>query len=113
VSGQKLSGEATATVRLVPDPDFDCTDVLGKVFDDANRNGQQDSGEAGVPGVRLVTTNGLAATTDGYGRYHITCAVVPHESRGSNFVLKLDDRSLPTGFRASTQTLQIERATRG
>ena len=30
-----LSGEATATVRVVPDPDFACTDVMGKVFDDA------------------------------------------------------------------------------
>src|SRR5690606_2666363 len=42
LTGNALSGEATATVRIVPDPLFDCTDVLGKVFDDANRNGLQD-----------------------------------------------------------------------
>jgi len=60
-----------------------------------------------------VTPRGLAATTDAYGRYHITCAIVPNESRGSNFVLKLDDRSLPSGFRMSTDQLQIKRATRG
>jgi hypothetical protein len=113
VTGEPLSGEASATVRLVPDPDFDCTDVLGKVYDDANRNGRQDAAEPGIGGVRLVTTGGLAATTDSYGRYHITCATVPNESRGSNFVLKLDDRTLPTGFRASMQPLQIARATRG
>jgi len=113
VTGNALSGEATATVRLVPDPDFDCTDVMGKVYDDANRNGVQDTGEAGIGGVRLVTTNGLAATTDSYGRYHITCATVPNEDRGSNFVLKLDDRTLPTGFRAAVQPVQIARATRG
>jgi hypothetical protein len=63
--------------------------------------------------VRLVTARGLAATTDGAGRYHITCAVVPNESRGSNFVLKLDDRTLPSGFRSSTRPVQVLRATRG
>ena len=60
-----------------------------------------------------MTARGLQATTDQYGRYHITCAITPHESRGSNFVLKLDDRSLPSGFRLSTDEVQIKRATRG
>jgi len=113
LTGNALSGEASATVRLVPDPTFDCTDVTGKVFDDVNRNGYQDGDEAGLPGVRLVTARGLAATTDGYGRFHITCAVTPHESRGSNFVLKLDDRTLPSGYRSSGQPVQVKRATRG
>jgi hypothetical protein len=39
--------------------------------------------------------------------------VTPHESRGSNFVLKLDDRTLPSGFRMSTDQVQIRRVTRG
>jgi uncharacterized repeat protein (TIGR01451 family) len=112
-SGAPMSGEATATVRVLPDPTFDCTDVTGKVFNDANRNGRQDDGENGLSGVRLVTPRGLQATTDQYGRYHITCAITPHEGRGSNFVLKLDDRTLPSGFRMSTDQLQIKRATRG
>src|SRR5262249_30328675 len=84
-----------------------------KVFNDVNRNGVQDNGEDGLPGVRVVTARGLQATTDQYGRYHITCAVTPNESRGSNFVLKLDDRTLPSGFRTSTDQVQIKRATRG
>jgi hypothetical protein len=112
-TGGAISGEATATVRVVPDPTFDCTDVIGKVFDDANRNGVQDDGEDGLPGVRVVTARGLRATTDEHGRYHITCAIVPHESRGSNFVLKIDDRTLPSGFRLSSDPVQIKRATRG
>jgi uncharacterized repeat protein (TIGR01451 family) len=112
-TGGAISGEATATVRVSPDPTFDCTDVLGKVFNDANRNGVQDDGEGGLAGVRLVTARGLQATTDAYGRYHITCAITPHESRGSNFVLKLDDRTLPSGFRMSTDATQVKRATRG
>ena len=113
LNGSVMSAEAEATVRLVPDPDFDCTDVTGKVFDDANRDGYQDNGERGIAGVRVVSARGLAATTDSYGRYHITCAITPNESRGSNFVVKLDDRSLPSGFRASTRPVQIQRATRG
>lgn len=113
VTGNAMSGEATATVRVAPDPTFDCTDVTGKVFDDANRNGLQDDGEQGLPGVRVVTARGLTATSDQYGRYHITCAIVPYEGRGSNFVLKLDDRTLPSGFRLSNDQVQIKRATRG
>jgi len=111
--GTAMSEEATATVRIIPDPTFDCTDVTGKVYDDYNLNGFQDDDETGLAGVRLVTTRGLAATTDASGRYHITCAILPNESRGSNFVLKLDDRSLPSGYRVTTRPVQVQRATRG
>lgn len=113
ITGRPLSGEASATVRVIPDATFDCTDAIGKVFDDANRNGEQDEGEKGLSGVRLVTARGLAVTTDAYGRFHITCAVVPREGRGSNFVLKLDDRTLPSGYRLSTNPVNVQRATRG
>src|SRR5215475_4523348 len=113
LTGNALSGEATARVRIIPDLTFDCTDVFGKVFDDVNRNGRQDPGEKGLAGVRVVTARGLEATTDQFGRFHITCAITPNESRGSNFVLKLDDRTLPSGYRLSTDQVQIKRATRG
>nr|WP_305121298.1 hypothetical protein [Microbulbifer elongatus] len=113
LSGQQTSGEASATVRVVPDPTFDCTDVIGKVFDDTNLNGYQDPGEGGVPGARVVTANGLKATADAHGRFHITCAAVPNPDRGSNFVLKLDDRSLPSGYRLTTENPRVQRATRG
>jgi hypothetical protein len=113
LTGEALSAQATATVRLVPDPTFDCTDVTGKVFNDSNRNGLQDGDEMGIQGARLVTPTGLAALTDQYGRFHITCAATPREGRGSNFLLKLDDRTLPSGFRMSTKPFQVKRATRG
>ena len=113
LTGQPLSGEATATVRVIPDQTFDCTDVFGKVFDDVNRNGFQDPGEKGLPGVRVVTAQGLTAKTDQYGRFHITCAIVPNDLRGSNFALKLDDRTLPSGYRMSTDLMQIKHATAG
>jgi len=108
-----FSEVAMATVRVVPDPDFDCTDIIGKVFDDANADSRQDSGEKGLPGVRLVTARGLIATTDQHGRFHIACAAVPDEDRGSNFVLKLDDRTLPSGYRVTGKNPQVQRATRG
>ncbi|WP_176491139.1 MULTISPECIES: isopeptide-forming domain-containing fimbrial protein [Microbulbifer] len=113
LSGQVVSGEAFATVRVIPDPTFDCTDVIGKVYDDKNMNGYQDDGEGGVPGARVVTATGLNATTDAHGRFHITCAVVPNQDRGSNFVLKLDDRSLPSGYRLTSENPRVVRATRG
>ena len=112
-TGGAVSGEATATVRVVPDPDFDCTDFIGKVFDDRNLNGRQDTGEKGLAGVRVVTVRGLIATTDEHGRFHITCAAVPNEDRGSNVILKLDERSLPTGYRLTTENPRVQRATRG
>jgi len=112
-TGGTVSGEATATVRVIPDPGFDCTDVIGKMFDDRNLNGKQDSGEKGLSGVRVVTARGLIATTDEHGRFHITCAAVPDEDRGSNFILKLDERSLPTGYRLTTENPRVQRATRG
>ncbi|MBT8339932.1 MAG: DUF11 domain-containing protein, partial [Desulfatitalea sp.] len=108
-----VSGEATATVRVIPDPDFDCTDIIGKVFDDRNRDGRQDEGEKGLQGVRVVTVQGLIATTDAHGRYHITCAAVPDQDRGSNFILKLDERSLPSGYRLTTENPRVQRVTRG
>jgi uncharacterized repeat protein (TIGR01451 family) len=111
--GVALSGEATATVRIVPEPTFDCTDVTGKVFNDGNLNGVQDEGETGLGGARVVSPTGIAAVSDQHGRFHITCAAVPREGRGSNIVLKLDDRSLPSGFRSSTDAIVVQRATRG
>jgi uncharacterized repeat protein (TIGR01451 family) len=113
VTGGAASGEASASVRVVPDPTIDCTDVIGKVFNDRNLDGFQDADENGLPGVRVVTAHGLIATTDQYGRFHIACAAVPDEDRGSNFIMKLDDRSLPGGYRVITENPRVQRATRG
>ncbi|WP_148665435.1 DUF11 domain-containing protein [Sulfurifustis variabilis] len=107
------SAVATATVRVVPDPTFDCTDIIGKVYEDANLNGYQDDGEKGLPGVRVVSARGLVAKTDAHGRFHITCAAVPNEDRGGNFILKVDDRSLPAGYRLTTENPLVQRVTRG
>ena len=108
-----MTNIATATVRIIPDPTFDCPDVIGKVFDDRNANGYQDDGEPGIPGVRLSTVRGLLITTDAEGRFHVPCPEIPNADRGSNFVLKLDDRTLPTGYRLTTENPRDIRLTAG
>jgi hypothetical protein len=108
-----VSNRATATVRVVPDHTFDCTDVIGKVFDDRNANGYQDEEEPGLPNIRVVTARGLLVTSDSMGRFHVPCATVPDPDRGSNFIMKLDERTLPSGYRLTTENPLAVRATRG
>jgi len=111
--GNSVSNLATAAVRVVPDPVFDCSDVIGKVFDDKNGNGYHDEGEPGIPNVRVTTVRGLLVTSDAEGRYHVTCAMVPNELRGSNFIMKLDERTLPSGYRITTENPRTIHLTRG
>ena len=109
----QLIGTARATVTILAEHVFDCGDIIGKVFDDKNRNGTQDEGEQGLAGVRLVTVKGVLITTDKYGRFHVACADIPDSDIGSNFILKLDTRTLPTGFKMTTDNPRIVRLTGG
>ncbi|MHA6268279.1 DUF7507 domain-containing protein [Aliiroseovarius sp. CAU 1755] len=141
-NGNVLSNVATADIEIRPEHVFDCSDVIGKVFDDKNRNGYQDgpgtlpeaildddlydgskgklaptverpnTTEPGLPDVRLVSPNGTIITTDDYGRFSVPCAALPR-TIGSNFMLKLDKRSLPTGYRVTTENPRVIRLTPG
>ena len=86
----RVSNIGAATVRIVPDPLFDCTDLTGKVFYDEDADGYPDAGERGVAGAKVATARGWVVTADAQGRYHLACADVPDEARGSNFIMKLD-----------------------
>ena len=108
-----LAGSANATVTIIPEHVFDCGDVIGKVFDDRNRDGSQDGDEPGLAGVRLVTVKGVLITTDKHGRFHVACADIPDADIGSNFILKLDTRTLPSGFKMTTANPRIVRLTAG
>ncbi len=138
VTGQPVTGDAIATVRVVAEPVFACSTVIGRVFDDLNQDGYfngepkearaaitdqtyygnkydqpVDPGrEKGLPGVRLVAPNGLAITTDEHGRYSVPCAALP-ANIGSNFMLKLDTRTLPSGYRLTTENPRVVRLTPG
>lgn len=113
VANSRISNLATATVRVVADPTFECSDLIGTVYDDKNRNGYQDKGEPGLPGVRVATPKGWLVTTDNHGRYHIACADVPNEMRGSNFIVKVDERTLPSGYRVVTENPRVVRLSQG
>lgn len=113
ITSTQVSNTATATVRVVPDPTFDCSDIIGKVFDDKNANGYQDQGEPGIANVRIATARGLLVTSDQEGRFHVACAAIPNADRGSNFVMKVDERTLPSGYRLTTENPRDVRVTRG
>ncbi|WP_018096262.1 DUF7507 domain-containing protein [Sinorhizobium meliloti] len=112
-TGDRISGQARAVVEIIVEPVFDCGDIIGKVFDDENRNGYQDKGEPGLPGVRVATVKGWLITTDEYGRFHVACADLPEARIGSNFIMKLDTRTLPTGYRVTTENPRVVRLTAG
>jgi uncharacterized repeat protein (TIGR01451 family) len=76
--------------------------VAGKVFVDCNqnggqdkgqRNGIQDKGELGIPGVRLYMEDGTNMTTDENGQYSI-CGV-----RAISHVMQVDTTTMPVGSR--------------
>ncbi|MCR4265850.1 choice-of-anchor D domain-containing protein [Nitratireductor sp. ZSWI3] len=111
--GEELSPSARAVVEIIVEPVFDCGDIIGKVFDDRNGNGYQDKGEPGLPGVRIATVKGWLITTDKYGRFHVACADLPDQRIGTNFIMKLDTRTLPTGYRLTTENPRVVRLTAG
>ena len=82
--------------------------IIGKIFNDINNNGIQDINEHGIPGVRLATVTGLVLETDGYGRYHIPDNYI--DSRNArNFILKIDETSLPIGSRIQSENPRVIR----
>ncbi|MCK0127651.1 SdrD B-like domain-containing protein [Erythrobacter sp. F6033] len=112
-AGELVSNRGTATVSIIPSTLFDCSELIGQVFVDANGNGYQDEGERGIPSVRLATVKGELITTDEFGRYHIACAAVPDARIGSNYVLKVDTATLPEGWVMTTENPRSIRLTRG
>ena len=66
-----VSNSASATVRVTPDPFYDATRILGKVFEDLNRDGWQDPGERGVPNAMVVLDDGTyTIPKDNFGEYY-------------------------------------------
>lgn len=112
-NGAQLAEAGRATVRVLVEHVFDCGEVVGKVFEDRNRDGIQTEGEPGMPGVRIASVKGLLIKTDEYGRYSVPCAALPDADRGSNFILKLDERTLPAGYSVVSENPRVVRLTRG
>ena len=98
-SGRFSSGEtvttnpAQATVRVGRGVFSTRQIIMGRVFVDANNNGQFDKGEKPVEGVRLYLANGQSVVTDSQGMYNF-----PAVSEGA-LVISLDPITLPPGYR--------------
>jgi uncharacterized repeat protein (TIGR01451 family) len=98
-SGRFSSGEtvttaqAQATVRVGRGVFSTRQIIMGRVFDDANDNGQFDKGEKPVEGVRLYLANGQSVVTDSQGMYNF-----PAVAEGAQ-VISLDPITLPPGYR--------------
>lgn len=113
LSGGALTGIATAAVEVIFEPVFDCSDITGLVFNDRNRNGYPDAGEEGIAGARVATAKGLLVTTGPKGKFHVACADLPDQRIGTNYIMKLDQRSLPSGYRVTTENPRVVRLTAG
>ncbi|WP_228198918.1 MULTISPECIES: SdrD B-like domain-containing protein [Acinetobacter] len=83
------SNEAQAQLKISPGVFSTDGFVVGKVFTDCNRNGVQDVGEAGVPGIRIYMEDGTFAVTDREGKYNF------YGVKAITHVLKLDTTTLP------------------
>lgn len=64
--------------------------------------------EDGIPGVRLLTVEGIVIETDQYGRYHVPDQWVL-DKKGKNFLVKVDTDSLPTGMKVISENPRVKR----
>ena len=65
-----MSAPATASLEIGADPIFDLGTIIGKVFQDLDGDGWQDSGETGIGGAMVALDNGVYSLTDTHGRFH-------------------------------------------
>jgi len=107
LSHHPLSRTAEATVRVLPDPDFDQGLLLGRVFCDLDGDGEQQEGEPGLPGVRLYLDTGALNISDGEGRFHFK------EVDPGTHALKLDSGSLLPGGEVLGDALRVIHISRG
>ncbi|HEX8173793.1 MAG TPA: SdrD B-like domain-containing protein [Pyrinomonadaceae bacterium] len=98
-SGRFASGErltttpAKATVRVGRGVFSTRQIIMGRVFEDANNNGQFDKDERPVAGARIYLANGQSVVTDSQGMYNF-----PAVAEGA-LVISLDPVTLPPGFK--------------
>ncbi len=103
----RISNESSDTVEVRLDPLFDLGTVIGKVFDDANEDGEQQADEPGVSDAMVALDDGTYALTDEYGRYHFPAIRPGHR------LVKLNLQSLTPGTRATTEESRIVSVTPG
>jgi uncharacterized repeat protein (TIGR01451 family) len=86
------TGAARATVRVGGGVFSSQQVIIGRVYEDVNRNGSFDSNDKPTAGVRLYLTSGQSVITDSQGLYNF-----PAIGDGS-LVLALDPVTVPAGY---------------
>ncbi|MDR2100901.1 MAG: Ig-like domain-containing protein [Campylobacteraceae bacterium] len=112
-AGNSISNRAWVEVEITGDPMLDESLIFGTVYIDSNANGMQDKGEIGIPGVRIATAEGYVITTDQFGRYHLLNILGGEWGVGRNFIMKVDESSLPQGSTLTTANPLLRRLTPG
>ncbi len=102
-----ISNTSEAEVTVTLDPLFDLGTLIGKVFEDTNRNGRQDEGEKGVAGAMVVLDNGSYVLTDEHGRYHFPAVTPGHR------LLKINRQALETGAVVTSDEVVVVSVTPG
>ena len=99
-----VSNAATADIEIIEDTLFDLGTIIGKVFYDANEDGWQDAGEAGIAAAMVALDDGTYALTDQFGRYHFP-AVKPGQRLVKINLNSLAGRAVTTNDK--TQILNV------
>lgn len=85
------SNTATVTVRVEGGVFDTKAFALGKIYTDCNNNGIQDTGEVGIPGIRIWLEDGTWVISDGEGKYSF------YGLSPRTHVAKVDATTLPIG----------------
>lgn len=96
--GSVTTNEGRYTVRVTGGVFTTATCVAGKIFVDCNNNHLQDAEEIGIPGVRLVISDGTTLISDSEGKYSY-CGLPP-----KSHVMRVDESTLPRGSRLTTSS---------
>jgi len=92
-SGEHVKSNPAQVRVTVTSGAFSLNQVLiGRVFEDRNRNGRFDSGEPGIENVRVVTSSGRSATTDSDGQYSLA-SLAP-----GSVLVAIDPATRPPGY---------------
>ena len=95
-------GPASHRLRIDPGLLSDCGTLIGRVFDDRNFDGEQQSGEPGIPNAVIFLDDGNRITTDNRGLFSLA-NVLPGYRSGT-----LDPLSVP-GYELAPNQVFMER----
>lgn len=102
-----VSAPVSAELKIGADPLFDLGTIIGKVFQDLDGDGWQDSGETGIGGAMVALDDGTYSLTDTHGRFHFP-AVEPGQR-----MVKLNLATIAGNARASGSDKQVLSVTPG